>query len=107
MENHELTIWSTPRNLETDENSSMEGRVVVTVPEGWTLERVDIKNGMGAVELDSLEEGDAFDLQNELKERLEDAGRKIKFHSSFLVAGAVLEIAAVIALAGTVVWLIS
>ena len=54
-----------------------------------------------------LEEGDAFDLQNELKERLEDAGRKIKFHSSFLVAGAVLEIAAVIALAGTVVWLIS
>lgn len=55
MENHELTIWSTPRNLETDENSSMEGRVMVTVPEGWTLERVDIKNGMGAVELDSLE----------------------------------------------------
>lgn len=54
-----------------------------------------------------LEEGDAFDLQNELKERLEDAGRKIKFHSSFLVAGAVLEIGAVIALAGTVVWLIS
>ena len=54
-----------------------------------------------------LEEGDAFDLQNELKERLEDAGRKIKFHSSFLVAGAVLEIAAVIVLAGTVVWLIS
>ena len=54
-----------------------------------------------------LEEGDAFDLQSELKERLEDAGRKIKFHSSFLVAGAVLEIAVVIALAGTVVWLIS
>ena len=35
----------------------MEGRVMVTVPEGWTLERVDIKNGMGAVELDSLEVG--------------------------------------------------
>ena len=54
-----------------------------------------------------LEEGDAFDLQSELKERMEEAGRRIKFHSSFLVAGAVLEIAVVIALAGTVVWLIS
>lgn len=54
LEDQELTIWSTPRSLETDENSSMDGRVVVTVPEGWTLERVDIKNGMGAVELDSL-----------------------------------------------------
>ena len=54
-----------------------------------------------------LEEGSAFDLQNELKVRLDDARRKIKFHSSFLYAGAVLEILTVIVFAGAVVWLTS
>lgn len=53
-----------------------------------------------------LEEGNAFDLQSELDERLNEANRKIKFHSSFLFVGAVLEIVAVIGLAGVVAWLI-
>ena len=54
-----------------------------------------------------LEEGDAFDLQNELDERLKEAERKIKFHRGFLFVGAIMEILAVIALAGLVWWLIT
>ena len=54
LENQELTIWSTPRSLETAEGNNVDGRVVVTVPEGWTLEQVDIKNGLGFIELDGL-----------------------------------------------------
>lgn len=53
-----------------------------------------------------LEEGNAFDLQSELEQRLDDAKRKIRFHTSFLIAGAVLEVLAVISLAGVVAWLI-
>ena len=55
LENDELTIWSTPRSLETDEGDDVDSRVVVTVPEGWALERVDIKNGLGGIDLDGLE----------------------------------------------------
>ena len=54
-----------------------------------------------------LEEGNAFDLQNELEERLEEAKRKIKFHTGFLFVGAALEILVVIIIAGVVAWLIS
>lgn len=54
-----------------------------------------------------LEEGSAFDLKSELEARIADAERKIKFHSSFLFVGAVLEIMTVIALAGVVLWFIS
>ena len=54
-----------------------------------------------------LEEGSAFDLKSELEKRLADAERKIKFHHSFLCVGAALEIVAVIALAGIVLWFIS
>ena len=55
LENDELTIWSTPRSLETAEGNNVDSRVVVTVPEGWTLERVDIKNGLGGIDVDGLE----------------------------------------------------
>lgn len=55
LENHVLTIWSTPRSLDTDGDSDAEGQVLVIIPEGWTLEQVDIKNGMGSIELDGLE----------------------------------------------------
>lgn len=54
-----------------------------------------------------LEEGDAFDLQSELDERLAEAKRKIKFHSSFLFVGAILEILTVMILAGAVIWLLA
>ena len=55
LEEHILTIWSTPRSLNSDVGSDVEGQVVVTVPEGWSLEQVDIKNGTGSIELDGLE----------------------------------------------------
>ena len=54
LESGELTVWSTPRSLDSDGDSALDGRVVVTVPEGWTLERVHVKSGLGAIELDGL-----------------------------------------------------
>ncbi len=53
-----------------------------------------------------LEEGDAFDLQNELESRLEEARSRMKFHSVFLYLGAGLETLAVVLIAGAVLWLI-
>ncbi len=53
-----------------------------------------------------LEEGDAFDLQNELKHRVNEAKRKIKLHLGFLQVGEVFEIIAVILIAGIIVWMI-
>lgn len=50
-----------------------------------------------------LEEGDAFDLQRELKSQLGDARRKVKFHRAFLRLGVVLEILAVLAILAAVV----
>lgn len=52
-----------------------------------------------------LEEGDAFDLQKELDQRLADAGRKVRFHKRFLHIGEALEIFAMIAIAGIVFWM--
>ncbi len=54
-----------------------------------------------------LEEGDAFDLQNELEQQLMDAKRKIRFHDGFLKVGAVLEILVVLLIAVGIVWMIS
>lgn len=53
-----------------------------------------------------LEEGDAFDLQRELDERLEAAKHRIRLHSAVIRAGVVLEIIAVLALLGIVLWLV-
>lgn len=53
-----------------------------------------------------LEEGEAFDLQNELDKRLEDAKRSIKFHSLFLYLGAGLETAVIAAIVGFVIWML-
>lgn len=53
-----------------------------------------------------LEEGDAFDLQNELDRRMEEADRKIRFHSSFLRAGLFMEVMAMLAILGVVLWII-
>jgi len=53
-----------------------------------------------------LEEGDAFDLQYELEQRLEEAERKVKFHYRFLKLGEILEILLVIMIMLLIVWLI-
>ena len=53
-----------------------------------------------------LEEGDAFDLQNELDRRLAESKHKVRFHESFLKVGAFLETLVVIAIAGIIVWIL-
>lgn len=53
-----------------------------------------------------LEEGDAFDLQNELQGRLEEAKQKMRFHRKLIWVGVVLEIIAALAIAGLVLWLV-
>lgn len=53
-----------------------------------------------------LEEGNAFDLQRELQERLNEAERKIRFHSGFLFVGVLLEILAAAGLIGVIIWFI-
>jgi hypothetical protein len=56
--------------------------------------------------LNRLEEGDAFDLQDELGKRLEEARHKLKFHKTFLTVGIILEILAMLAIAGVVIWIL-
>lgn len=53
-----------------------------------------------------LEGGDAFDLQKELDLRLAEAERKVRFHDAFLRVGVGLEMAAALALAGVVVFIL-
>lgn len=53
-----------------------------------------------------LEDGDAFDLQNELEEKLEDARNRIKFHSLFLYLGAGLETIAIAVIIGFAIWML-
>jgi hypothetical protein len=56
--------------------------------------------------LNRLEEGDAFDLANELNKRLEDARHRLKFHKTFLSVGIILEILAMLAIVGVVIWIL-
>ncbi len=56
--------------------------------------------------LQRLEEGDAFDLRNELDEKLSEAGRRIRFHRGFLRAGLFVEILVVLAAAAAVGWIL-
>lgn len=56
--------------------------------------------------MNRLEEGNAFDLQGELDKRLLEAQRKVKFHRGFIYIGIVLEILAMLAIAGIVLWII-
>lgn len=53
-----------------------------------------------------LEEGDAFDLQKELNQQLEEAELKVKFHNRFLHAGEVLEIVGIVAILCAVIWML-
>lgn len=51
-----------------------------------------------------LEEGDAFDLQSELEQRLEDARKKVQFRTAFLYLSAGLETLAIALIVGFVIW---
>lgn len=53
-----------------------------------------------------LEDGNAFDLQSELEQRLEEARRKIRFNSRVLRFGITLEILAAAMLIGIVIWVL-
>ena len=53
-----------------------------------------------------LEDGDAFDLQKELQERLLETKQKIRFHKKLVKTGMALAIIGTIAIAAMVVWLI-
>ena len=54
-----------------------------------------------------LEEGDAFDLERELKYHLTEAERKVKFHTRFLRIGAVLEGITVVLLGIGMIWILA
>lgn len=53
-----------------------------------------------------LEEGDAFDMQAELEERLEEARSHMKFHSTFLYVGAAIETLAIALIAVFIIWML-
>ena len=53
-----------------------------------------------------LEDGDTFDFQSELAQRMEEARRSIRFHSVFLYLGIAMELVAVGMLAGIVIWIL-
>lgn len=53
--------------------------------------------------MQSLEEGDVFDLQDALSSHLSEARRKIRFHSACLGLGFLLELIAVFMVAGVVI----
>lgn len=53
-----------------------------------------------------LEDGRAFDFQRELIQRLEEARKKVRFHTGLMRLGLMMEIAAVGLLAGIIVWIL-
>ena len=53
-----------------------------------------------------LEEGNAFDLQTELEQRLEETKKSMRIHSVFLHLGIVMEIVALGMIAAIVVWIL-
>lgn len=53
-----------------------------------------------------LEDGNAFDLQAELEQSLEEARKRVKLHDVFMAAGFVTEVIAVLLLAGFMIWML-
>lgn len=53
-----------------------------------------------------LEEGDAFDLQKELRQHLEEAEKRIRFHKCFLCIGEILEAAAILTVVAGILWIV-
>ncbi|MCM1186267.1 MAG: zf-HC2 domain-containing protein [Lachnoclostridium sp.] len=57
--------------------------------------------------MQSLEEGDVFDLQDALSRHLGEARRKIRFHSGCMWLGFLLEVIAALMVAGAVIWILA
>ncbi len=53
-----------------------------------------------------LEDGGAFDLQKELNQRLGEARYRLKIHGRFIKLGYIMELIAVLMLAGIVLWIV-
>ena len=53
-----------------------------------------------------LEDGRAFDLQKELRQRLEEAKKYVRRHDTYMRVGFILEIAVVGLLAGCMTWIL-
>lgn len=53
-----------------------------------------------------LAEGNAFDLQTELGQRLEETRKTLRLHSAFLYLGICMELAALGMLASIVIWIL-
>ncbi len=53
-----------------------------------------------------LEEGNAFDLQAELENRLSEARSRVKFHSVFLYLGAGLKTLVIAFIVGFLIWIL-
>lgn len=54
LENEEPTIWSTPEQLDSDGSSNLAAQVVITVPEGWTLECIELDTIAGNLDLTGI-----------------------------------------------------
>lgn len=53
-----------------------------------------------------LEEGDTFDLQSELRERMEEARMKVRINEGILRMGTLFEVLAMAGILGIVVWIL-
>lgn len=53
-----------------------------------------------------LEEGDSFDMQKELNHQLQEADRKVHFHTRFLRGGERLEVLVCVLLAALIIWIL-
>lgn len=53
-----------------------------------------------------LEEGDTFDLQRELRERMEETHRKIRTHEGILRVGTVFEVLTMAGILGILIWIL-
>ena len=53
-----------------------------------------------------LEEGDVFDLQGELRERMEEAHLKVRINEGILRVGTLFEILTISGILGVMVWIL-
>ena len=69
--------------------------------------REEMENQLLVTEgMQRLEEGNAFDLQSELEQLLEEVRKKISIRSAFLYVGTAMEVVAVCMLVGIAVWIL-
>lgn len=53
-----------------------------------------------------LEDGNAFDLQKELRQRMTDMDKKLKFHGFFITTGTFVEAICICVIVGIVIWIL-